>query len=113
MKIVRQAFKQFDTDNDGAITRQEVIQGMKVSGRNFSSEEIDTLFVLADRDGDGQIDFPEFALIMIPTAPERIAKLKRKFKNKGYNKLRVYTEDIIIQSWWFVVWIMSKTLVNS
>merc|ERR1712106_549276 len=58
MKVVRQAFKQFDTDNDGAITRQEVIQGMKVSGRDFTSEEIDTLFVLADRDGDGQIDFP-------------------------------------------------------
>eukprot|EP00092_Neocalanus_flemingeri_P000651 GFUD01000693.1.p1 GENE.GFUD01000693.1~~GFUD01000693.1.p1 ORF type:complete len:3364 (-),score=1087.83 GFUD01000693.1:1093-10800(-) len=83
MKIVRQAFKQFDTDNDGAITRQEVIQGMKVSGRDFTGEEIDTLFVLADRDGDGQIDFPEFALIMIPSAPERIAKLKKKFNNKS------------------------------
>merc|ERR1719342_366348 len=83
MKIVRQAFKQFDTDNDGAITRQEVIQGMKVSGRDFTSEEIDTLFVLADRDGDGQIDFPEFALIMIPSAPERISKLRRKFNNKS------------------------------
>jgi len=83
MKVVRQAFKQFDTDNDGAITRQEVIQGMKVSGRDFTSEEIDTLFVLADRDGDGQIDFPEFALIMIPSAPERIAKLRRKFNSKS------------------------------
>merc|ERR1712128_32475 len=83
MKIVRQAFKQFDTDNDGAITRQEVIQGMKVSGRDFNNEEIDTLFVLADRDGDGQIDFPEFALIMIPTAPERISKLKRKYNSKS------------------------------
>eukprot|EP00091_Calanus_sinicus_P004355 TRINITY_DN14620_c0_g1_i1.p1 TRINITY_DN14620_c0_g1~~TRINITY_DN14620_c0_g1_i1.p1 ORF type:complete len:351 (+),score=118.98 TRINITY_DN14620_c0_g1_i1:185-1237(+) len=83
MKIVRQAFKQFDADNDGAITRQEVIQGMKVSGRDFTSEEIDTLFVLADRDGDGQIDFPEFALIMIPSAPERITKLKKKFNNKA------------------------------
>lgn len=83
MKIVRQAFKQFDADNDGAITRQEVIQGMKVSGRDFTSEEIDTLFVLADRDGDGQIDFPEFALIMIPSAPERISKLKKKFNNKA------------------------------
>merc|ERR1719309_266136 len=82
MKVVKQAFKQFDTDNDGAITRQEVIQGMKVSGRDFTSEEIDTLFVLADRDGDGQIDFPEFALIMIPSAPERISKLKKKFNNK-------------------------------
>merc|ERR1719309_1788508 len=82
IKSVRQAFKQFDTDNDGAISRQEVIQGMKVSGRDFTSEEIDTLFVLADRDGDGQIDFPEFALIMIPSAPERISKLKKKFNNK-------------------------------
>ena len=33
IKIVRQAFKQFDADNDGAITRQEVIQGMKVSDK--------------------------------------------------------------------------------
>merc|ERR1719309_1777953 len=82
IKSVRQAFKQFDTDNDGAISRQEVVQGMKVSGRDFTSEEIDTLFVLADRDGDGQIDFPEFALIMIPSAPERISKLKKKFNNK-------------------------------
>jgi Ca2+-binding EF-hand superfamily protein len=83
IKSVRQAFKQFDTDNDGAITRQEVIQGMKVSGRNFNNDEIDTLFILADRDGDGQIDFPEFALIMIPSAPERISKLKRKYNSKA------------------------------
>jgi len=83
IKSVRQAFKQFDTDNDGAITRQEVIQGMKVSGRNFNDDEIDTLFVLADRDGDGQIDFPEFALILIPSAPERISKLRKKYNNKA------------------------------
>merc|ERR1719309_307490 len=83
IKSVRQAFKQFDTDNDGAITRQEVVQGMKVSGRNFNDDEIDTLFVLADRDGDGQIDFPEFALILIPSAPERISKLRKKYNNKA------------------------------
>ena len=52
---------------------------LKKSGRDFTNDEIETLFVLADRDGDGQIDFAEFATIMIPTAPERISKLKKKF----------------------------------
>ena len=30
-----------------------------------------------------QIDFPEFALIMIPTAPERIMKLRRNYASKA------------------------------
>ena len=83
LKVIRQAFKQFDVDNDGAISRSEVIDGMKRSGRNFSAEEIDALFLLADSDNNGQIDFPEFALIMIPTAPERITKLKKIYKNQS------------------------------
>ena len=83
VKVVRQAFKQFDIDGDGRITKQEVAQGMNKSGRAFTMEDIETLFVLADKDGDGQIDFTEFALIMIPTAPERISKLKKKYPNKG------------------------------
>ena len=83
IKSGRQAFKQFGADNGGAMTRQEVIQGIKVSERNFNSDGIDTLFILADRDGNGQIDFPEFALIMIPSAPERKSKLKKKYNNKA------------------------------
>ena len=79
VKVLRQAFKQFDIDGDGKITKQEVAQGMKKSGRDFTMDDINTLFVLADKDGDGQIDFAEFATIMIPTAPERISKLRRKF----------------------------------
>ena len=38
---------------------------------------------MADRDGDGQIDFPESALIIIPSAPERKSKLKKKYNNKA------------------------------
>ena len=83
IKVIRQAFKQFDVDNDGQISRSEVMNGMKRSGRNFTDEEIDALFILADRDNNGQIDFPEFALIMIPSAPERIAKLKRVYKSQA------------------------------
>ena len=82
IKVVRQAFKQFDVDGDGKITKQEVAQGMNKTGRAFTREDIETLFILADKDGDGEIDFTEFALIMIPTAPERISKLKKKYPNK-------------------------------
>jgi len=81
--LIRQAFKQFDTDNDGSISKQEVMDGMKRSGRNFTDDEIQAIFLLADRDNNGQIDFPEFALIMIPTAPERISKLKKVYRTSG------------------------------
>merc|ERR1719474_2401798 len=83
VKGVRQAFKQFDVDGDGKITKQEVAQGMNKSGRSFTKEDIEILFLLADKDGDGQIDFTEFALILIPTAPERISKLKKKYTTKA------------------------------
>ena len=48
----------------------------------MSSDEVDTLFILGDKNGDGAIDFAEFAEIMIPSAPERIAKLKKCFRNR-------------------------------
>merc|ERR1719208_343920 len=62
---VRDAFKKFDADGDGAISRQEVMQGASAAGLRLSSEEVDTLFILGDKDGNGQIDFSEFAQIMI------------------------------------------------
>merc|ERR1712048_1086631 len=74
---VREAFRKFDTDGDSQISRQEVMQGASSCGLRLSSEEEDTLFILGDKDGNGQIDFSEFAQIMIPSAPEKIAKLRR------------------------------------
>merc|ERR1712109_352084 len=76
---VRETFKKFDADGDAQISRQEVIQGASSSGMKMSADEVDTLFILGDKNGDGAIDFAEFAEIMIPSAPERIAKLKKCF----------------------------------
>merc|ERR1719184_758320 len=70
-------------DGDGAISRQEVMSGASSCGLKLSSEEIDTLFILGDKDDNGQIDFSEFAEIMIPSAPERIAKLRKCFRNRS------------------------------
>merc|ERR1719282_634130 len=80
---VREAFKKFDADNDGQISRQEVMNGASSAGLRISSEEVDTLFILGDKDGNGQIDFSEFAQIMIPSAPERISKLRKCFRNRS------------------------------
>merc|ERR1712107_558244 len=79
---VRETFKKFDADGDAQISRQEVIQGASSSGMKMSADEVDTLFILGDKNGDGAIDFAEFAEIMIPSAPERIAKLKKCFRNR-------------------------------
>merc|ERR1719334_115326 len=80
---VRDAFKKFDVDGDGQISRQEVMQGSSSAGLRLSSEEVDTPFILGDKDGNGQIDFSEFAQIMIPSAPEKIAKLRKCFRNRS------------------------------
>jgi Ca2+-binding EF-hand superfamily protein len=79
---VRETFKKFDADGDAQISRQEVIQGAAGAGMKMSADEVDTLFILGDKNGDGAIDFAEFAEIMIPSAPERIAKLKKCFRNR-------------------------------
>merc|ERR1711972_399429 len=80
---VRETFKKFDADGDAQISRQEVIQGASSSGMKMSADEVDTLFILGDKNGDGAIDFAEFAEIMIPSANERIAKLKKCFRNRS------------------------------
>merc|ERR1712121_368948 len=69
--------------SSGNVSRQEVMQGASSAGLKLSSEEVDTLFILGDKDNNGQIDFSEFAEIMIPSAPERIAKLRKCFRNRS------------------------------
>merc|ERR1712200_259934 len=83
VQSVRQAFQKLDVDKDGQISKQEIMQGMSSAGLKLSSTEIETLFILGDRDNNGHIDFSEFAQIMIPSANERIAKFKNCFRNRS------------------------------
>jgi len=80
---IKDAFKKFDADGDGQISQNEVLQGASACGLRLSAEEVETLFVLGDKDNNGQIDISEFAQIMIPSASERIAKLKKCFRNRS------------------------------
>merc|ERR1719499_2293279 len=61
----------------------KTVSSVKDAFKKFDAEGVDTLFILGDKDNNGQIDFSEFAEIMIPSAPERIAKLKKCFRNRS------------------------------
>merc|ERR1712106_1027048 len=74
---VKAAFKKIDTDNDGLLSKQEI---MTSSGNKFDVEEVDAIFALGDVNGDGQIDMGEFISIMSPSAVEVALQVSQTFK---------------------------------
>ncbi|KAL2270086.1 hypothetical protein VTJ83DRAFT_2270 [Remersonia thermophila] len=58
------AFKTFDKDGSGTISTEELRSVLKSLGENLTDAELDEMIKLADHNGDGQIDYAEFANIM-------------------------------------------------
>jgi calmodulin len=61
---LREAFKVFDRDGTGTISREELRAVMISLGESLTEKDIDEMLKEADTDGDGQIDFEEFKAIM-------------------------------------------------
>merc|ERR1712128_87456 len=74
---VKAAFKKIDTDNDGLLSKEEI---MTSSGNKYDSEEVDAIFALGDVNGDGQIDMGEFISIMYPSAVDVALQVSQTFK---------------------------------
>ena len=55
------AFKQFDTDGSNTITVAEVREACKYLEDKLSDEEVEAMVKRMDQDGNGVIDFDEFA----------------------------------------------------
>ena len=64
-KELREAFKVFDKDGNGTISKDELKQLMSNLGQNLSNEELDAMMGEVDTDGNGQIDFDEFKQMMV------------------------------------------------
>lgn len=56
------AFKFFDKDNSGYITHDELLEGLK--SMNSTPAHINEIITTIDKDGDGRIDYNEFAAMM-------------------------------------------------
>ncbi|KAK4153256.1 hypothetical protein C8A00DRAFT_34027 [Chaetomidium leptoderma] len=58
------AFRVFDKDGSGTISSDELRGVLKSLGENLTDAEVEEMIQLADGNGDGQIDYHEFANIM-------------------------------------------------
>jgi calmodulin len=57
-------FKKFDMDGDGTISRMELQLGLRQIGENLTDLEIDAIMAIADKDGDGEVDYTELVKVV-------------------------------------------------
>ena len=57
-------FEMFDVDGDKTISTKELSTVMRTLGQNPTEEEIETMIKEADNDGNMEIDFEEFCVLM-------------------------------------------------
>ncbi|KAG2655220.1 calcium-dependent protein kinase 6-like [Panicum virgatum] len=70
---LKEMFKAMDTDGSGAITFEELKEGLRRHGSNLRESEIRDLMDAADVDGSGTIDYDEFI-----AATVHMSKLERE-----------------------------------
>ena len=85
---LNEAFKIFDKDKDGYITTKELGDIMKALGQNPSEAELQNLINEVDLEGNGTIDFKEFAGLMArkmkePENEEEIIEAFKVFDKDG------------------------------
>jgi len=73
---VKGAFRKFDKNRDGGLSKSELKRMMMSTGHSFTDMEVDAIMNLGDKDGDGEIDLEEFMLLMTPSASETLSKIR-------------------------------------
>ncbi|KAL3270291.1 hypothetical protein HHI36_009343 [Cryptolaemus montrouzieri] len=58
------AFKVFDLNKDGYITKDEIKTAMETIGEDVTEEQVDEFIIIADKDKDGKINYEEFVKLL-------------------------------------------------
>ena len=80
---IREAFRVFDRDGNGYITKDEMRVVMMNIGERVTDEECETFITEADIDGDGQINYEEF-YSMMNTVIRKAASWKYNFQIRPF-----------------------------
>lgn len=59
------AFRVFDLDHNGYITRDELKTAMETIGEPVTEQQITQFLTMADTDKDGKINYEEFARLLL------------------------------------------------
>jgi len=76
---VKAAFKKFDKNRDGSLSKNEMSRMMFSTGHSYTDTEVDAIMNLGDLDGDGQIDLEEFVTLMSPGAAATLCKIRQNY----------------------------------
>ena len=79
---IKEAFELFDTDKTGTIDYHELKVCMRALGFDVKKQEVLNLMREFDREGSGQIEYPDFLEIMTTKISERdpIEEISKAFK---------------------------------
>ena len=61
---IKLAFKMFDADGSGSISKEELRDALTQAGNKISEAEFNELFDETDADGSGEIDYGEFVTML-------------------------------------------------
>jgi len=76
---VKTQFLEYDVNKDGRLSKDELALGMKKE-KEFTKDQAELAFELADTNGDGEIDIREFIDLMFPSARELVTNLRKGFR---------------------------------
>lgn len=84
----REAFEEFDKDGSGAISSKELLGVMRAMGQNPTEDELNSMVMEVDLDGNGTIEFPEFLEMMKQkaSAVDQEGELREAFRIFDRNK---------------------------
>ena len=83
---LRELFDRIDIDKGGTIDRNELQTALCGAGKALSDEQIDTMLLAADGDGNAEIDFDEFANILRGVKAANAAAVIHRSFHKNHRK---------------------------
>ena len=92
----KEIFEIFDSDQSGSIQSEEIAQVMRTLGQNPTNEEVEAMVNNIDVDGNGEVDFDEFLILMVQQlkkeneAEEELVEVFNMFDKDGDGLISVH-----------------------